>query len=61
MTVNLANEVGNIRTISSTFRFVNSKIIELGQDRRGGKEKEKKEMSVEVWNGERTLLFWPLK
>lgn len=28
---------------------------------RGGKEKEKKEMSVEEWNGERTLLFWPLK
>lgn len=53
------NELGNARTISSiSFRQLD---IVLGQDGRGGKEKEKKEMSVEEWNGERTLLFWPLK
>lgn len=43
--------------VSST-RYVD---VQSGQDRRDGKEKEKKETSVEEWNGERTLLFWPLK
>lgn len=56
------NELGNARTISSiSFRQLDIVDIVLGQDGRGGKEKEKKEMSVEEWNGERTLLFWPLK
>lgn len=55
-------ELGNARTISSiSFRQLDIVDIVLGQDGRGGKEKEKKEMSVEEWNGERTLLFWPLK